>query len=394
MAIIGCIWAGGSGTRLAPLSIPQAPKQFLPLMPGQASSFVQTLRWLTGPTPLVDRIIVNCSTQAHRLIVDAINQWAQTQPSPVPVVVVEESEPIGSASSTIAFLALALADDTVICTPADHRFSRPDLFRQIVSKALATIRPTKRRRVRRDVMAVFGVPAFRADSTLGYFSTAFDPVFQDRDIPSFVIRDFHPYPDRAVLSSECSSFEALFGVRWWVNLGLIGANVEALCTHLERRDSHRVTNASHLWGAHRPVQWSAKIWADARWRMAKGESPLVLLVDTARHAQTFDAVGLDTLLLKDRTDLDVRLYPTAPVVGWSDLGTWPRYWEAILHHCAPDPMTSPLAAGQLSFGWQIHDALLAYDHMSGALNLVRGTRTHRVRVPLLLEAWPRWDDVT
>jgi mannose-1-phosphate guanylyltransferase/mannose-1-phosphate guanylyltransferase/mannose-6-phosphate isomerase len=64
--IIPVILSGGSGTRLWPLSTPEKPKQFLPLV-SERTLFQETLSRLDGLPGLAAPIVV-CN-EAHRFLV-------------------------------------------------------------------------------------------------------------------------------------------------------------------------------------------------------------------------------------------------------------------------------------------------------------------------------------
>ena len=96
------ILAGGSGTRLWPLSRENFPKQFLSLT-GDGSMFQETLRRLDGIHDASPPIIV-CN-EVHRFLV--AEQARQTGTSPQSIIL----EPVGrNTAPALTLAALALAD--------------------------------------------------------------------------------------------------------------------------------------------------------------------------------------------------------------------------------------------------------------------------------------------
>ena len=118
------IMAGGGGTRLHPLSRPERPKPFLPLL-GERSLLQATVERLAG---LTDDITV---------VTD--RRYEQTRPraGPRPRRVVVE--PLGrntAAAIALATLAIDRPDDEVmVVLPADQTVDGRDVFREVLRTA-------------------------------------------------------------------------------------------------------------------------------------------------------------------------------------------------------------------------------------------------------------------
>lgn len=130
--LIPVILAGGSGTRLWPLSRELFPKQFLALIDEQSSLFQETLLRL-ATMPGIAAPIVVCNEE-HRFLV--AEQLRSLNISGASIVL----EPVGKntapAVALAAFEALELSEDAIIMVfPADHYIRRPEKLIQALLTA-------------------------------------------------------------------------------------------------------------------------------------------------------------------------------------------------------------------------------------------------------------------
>lgn len=119
------ILAGGGGTRLWPLSTPERPKPFLPLL-GDRSLLQLTADRLSGLVSDEDVFVV--TDRRYGALVRA----------QLPVARLVE-EPMGrntAAAVALATLAIERPDDEVMAIlPADHRIARIDAYRRVLETA-------------------------------------------------------------------------------------------------------------------------------------------------------------------------------------------------------------------------------------------------------------------
>src|SRR4051794_30885608 len=119
------IMAGGGGTRLWPLSRPERPKPFLPLV-GDETLIQRTVRRIL---PLVDETDIFCVADQR------YGQLVRDQVPDVGLIV----EP--TARNTAAAIALASAmidrpdDEVMVVLPADHWIDDEDGFRAVLAVA-------------------------------------------------------------------------------------------------------------------------------------------------------------------------------------------------------------------------------------------------------------------
>ena len=132
MTIHPVVLAGGSGTRLWPMSREHHPKQFLPLM-GERTMLQETLCRLDGVNGVAPPVIV-CN-ETHRFLV--LDQVRELDKQPLAVIV----EPAGrNTAPALTLAALRLSDmgpgsnaePVLIMMPADHVIRDVDAFQTVV----------------------------------------------------------------------------------------------------------------------------------------------------------------------------------------------------------------------------------------------------------------------
>ncbi len=132
--VVAVILAGGSGTRLWPLSQPGAPKQFLRLF-GQRTLLQQTVERIRDLH--VDRILILTGAE-QRMETDAQLRELGLDADQVEVL----SEPVGRNTAPAIALAAAYLRDRLgpetrmIVLPADHHVTDPEAFRAALRTAL------------------------------------------------------------------------------------------------------------------------------------------------------------------------------------------------------------------------------------------------------------------
>ena len=131
------ILAGGSGTRLWPLSREFYPKQFLPLI-GELTLFQETVLRLDGMEDVAEPLIV-CN-EAHRFLVT--EQLRQLERTALGIIV----EPVArNTAPALTLAALRLgelvgksgADQVILVMPADHVLQEVDDFQNAVALGLS-----------------------------------------------------------------------------------------------------------------------------------------------------------------------------------------------------------------------------------------------------------------
>jgi mannose-1-phosphate guanylyltransferase len=130
-SILPVILAGGSGTRLWPLSVPSYPKQFLKLF--NQYSFLQNTVMRLKYVPHVTAPLVICGQQHTELV----NQHlAEISTSPIAMII----EPIGANTAPAVGLAAvqqldALNDPILLVLPSDHMIVNTVEYQHAIQKA-------------------------------------------------------------------------------------------------------------------------------------------------------------------------------------------------------------------------------------------------------------------
>ena len=154
------IMAGGSGTRLWPLSREQHPKQFFPIVDDE-SMLQQTVRRLDGLTSVEMPLIV-CN-EAHRFF--AVDQLRAVGVSPLGIIIEPEGRNTAPALTLAALRLLEMGDSRehdpiVLAMPGDHLVRDVVAFHEAVEagRALAA----------RGWLVTFGVVPDAPETGFGY----------------------------------------------------------------------------------------------------------------------------------------------------------------------------------------------------------------------------------
>jgi mannose-1-phosphate guanylyltransferase len=281
------VMAGGGGTRLWPLSRPERPKPFLPLL-GEETLLQATVRRLAGLQREAGPVDVTVVTdQRYEQIVRA--QLPDTD------VLVEPAGRNTAAAIALATVAIDRPEDEVmIVLPADHsvRSDREPVFRDVL-RAAATRLATGGLGTD-DVLVTLGVQVTRPATEYGYLIPRLEGAVELDGLRAYPLRMFEEKP-KAARAEELSRQE---GVAW--NAGMFLWRRRAIRAVLERYTG--------LVGLLEPT-----IHAPA------------LLV----HAyEQLKPVSIDVAVMESAAR-DGRVVMGAMEVGWSDIGSWSALLEAI-----------------------------------------------------------------
>lgn len=297
------ILAGGGGTRLWPLSTPERPKPFLPLL-GPESLLEGTVRRLLGGSTPGGSAVSGSGLELREadITVVAARRYAPLVRACLPRVAVLE-EPTGrntAAAIALATVALDRPDDEVmVVLPADQVIADEPQFRRVLRAAEQGIAREAFGIV--DPLATLGIEVSRpateygyllpAERTVGAASSA-GPVIEG--LRAYPLRAFEEKPSRERALVLCGAP----GVAW--NAGIF----------LWRRRAIRAALAAF-----------APDILDAVGQ-AHAAGPIEATYQTIR------ATSIDYAVLEPAAAAG-RVVMGAMNVGWSDLGSWTALLEAL-----------------------------------------------------------------
>jgi mannose-1-phosphate guanylyltransferase len=269
------ILAGGGGTRLWPLSTPERPKPFLPLL-GERSLLQLTADRLAG---LVD---------ADAIYVVTDRRYGDLVRAQLPGAQLVE-EPMGrntAAAVALATVAVDRADDEVMAIlPADQRIARPAVFREVLTVAATELAGHPFDIA--DPLVTLGVPPTYPATGFGYVRPVAGPGARVAGLAAHRVERFEekPTPERA------AELLAMPGVAW--NAGMF----------LWRRGVIRAALARH---ASDILDAVARAWQAGA-------------LDEAYP--TIRSTSIDYAVLEPAS-IAGQVVVGAMDAGWSDLGSW------------------------------------------------------------------------
>jgi len=281
--IIPVILAGGSGTRLWPLSRKLYPKQLLPLL--DDNTLVQnTLLRLQGMDEISDPVII-CNEE-HRFII--AEQMRSMGVTPAAIIL----EPVGRNTApavAVAALRVLVTDPeaVLLILPADHLISDPDHFHSAVRQAASY--------AGKDHLVTFGIVPTAPETGYGYIrqGQAMDGSGAARAIERFVEK-----PDLPTAETYVDS-----GQYFW-NSGMFVFRAKTVLAELER--------------------FAPAIVKACRRALDDAGQDLDFL---RLNKDAFAACPEDSVdyAVMEQTDKGVMIPLSC---GWNDLGSWDALWQA------------------------------------------------------------------
>lgn len=276
------IMAGGSGTRLWPLSRTQYPKQFLPL--NSALTMLQETVFRLGEVEMVNII---CNEEHRFLAAEQMRQMSQ----PCAVFL----EPVGR--NTAPAIALAALDavskgkgsDPFLVLAADHVIENEEAFRASVQMAMPMAEQGK--------LVTFGIVPTHAETGYGYIRRGADVESGSYPVSAFVEKPDAEAAKAYVESGEYYWNSGMFmfrADRYLEELGKFRPDILAACK------AAMLTTTADL--------DFIRVDADA-FKACPDES-----IDYA-VMEPLSAAGVDSVVV---VPLDA---------GWSDVGSWSALWE-------------------------------------------------------------------
>jgi mannose-1-phosphate guanylyltransferase/mannose-6-phosphate isomerase len=276
------IMAGGSGTRLWPLSRAQYPKQFLVLQ-GNRSLFQQAASRVAGLRAEDIQVLAPCvvGNEEHRFLV--LDQLRELENVAEATVVLE---PMGRNTAPAMTLAALLATsdgaDPVLVVTDDAAFTQA--LQQAVRAAAG------------GAFVILGVTPDRPETGFGYIRTAARTGGAAATVAQFVEK-----PDLATAERYLAEGDYY----WNSGMFVVRASVWLKALQAFRPDIAAATRAA----------WQSKAHDANFVRPGKAEF-------TAIPSESVDYAVMEKC---PGTEFDIRMVPLA--AGWSDLGAWDAVWQ-------------------------------------------------------------------
>lgn len=281
IAVVPVVLAGGSGTRLWPLSRSLYPKQLLPLV-NERTMLQNTVDRLAGVAVVAAPLVI-CNTEHRFLVAEQLRAAAASA-----TIILE---PVGRntapAVAVAALEALAHGDDPVLLVlPADHLITSEAAFREALVKGLDSASVGE--------LITFGITPRQPETGYGYIRKG-DPIDQTNTV--YRVAGFVEKPDLATAKAYLKSGEYLW------NSGMFMFKASRYLEELEK--------------------FAPKMLAACRAAHAGKRKDLDFVrLDEEAFSQC-PGESIDYAVM-EKTD-------TACVVpldcGWSDIGSWAALWE-------------------------------------------------------------------
>ncbi|OYU27264.1 MAG: mannose-1-phosphate guanylyltransferase/mannose-6-phosphate isomerase [Burkholderiales bacterium PBB2] len=278
--------AGGSGTRLWPLSRAGYPKQFL-VLSGNTSLFQQAASRLgaLGAEDLNIQGPVIVGNEEHRFLV--LDQLRETGMDPAAVLLEPSGRNTAPALTLAALQAMQDGEDPVlVVTPADQTVTQAQAFTSALQDAV--------RQAAGGAIVILGITPARAETGYGYIRA-------EADEQGLAVAQFVEKPD----AITAARYLAEGGYFWNSGMFVLRASVWLQALRRFRPDIAEATQAA--------------------WDVRKTDAKFVRPGKTEFAAVPSESV--DYAVMERCPGSDIPLRMLALDAGWNDLGAWEAVWQ-------------------------------------------------------------------
>ncbi|OGR07284.1 MAG: mannose-1-phosphate guanylyltransferase/mannose-6-phosphate isomerase [Deltaproteobacteria bacterium RIFOXYD12_FULL_50_9] len=285
--ILPVILAGGSGTRLWPLSRQQYPKQFLPLTAINTMFQETVLRFPAGAGVRPPLVVCNSD---HRFLVAEQLQEIKTKST---IILEPAGRNTAPAVAVAALAARADGDDPfLLVLPADHVIRDLNAFAQAVKTACAQARDGR--------LITFGIVPDSPQTGYGYIRKGASLTGSDDKAKAYSVAQFVEKPDQETASRYIAE-----GLLW--NSGMFVFRASRFLEELEKFAPEMLACCKRAYDAKQADLDFVRLDAKS-FKQCHGDS-----IDYA---------------VMEKTD-QAAVIPLA--CGWNDVGSWAALWEVAAH---------------------------------------------------------------
>ncbi|MDL2269191.1 mannose-1-phosphate guanylyltransferase/mannose-6-phosphate isomerase [Desulfosarcina sp. OttesenSCG-928-A07] len=283
--IVPVILAGGSGTRLWPLSRSLYPKQLIKLV-NNHTLFQNTVRRLEGLTETAPPIVV-CNTEYRFMVADQLRQMNISADAII-------LEPVGrNTAPAMAVAALwatrAGSDPVLLILPADHHIEDTDAFQKALTIGY--------KHAQADRLVTFGVVPRSPETGYGYIKAGEPISAPGRKPTAYSISAFVEKPDLVAAKRY------VYARNYCWNSGMFMFTASKALAALE--------------------QFAPDMVAACRLAVERGITDLDFFrLDKAAFSEC-PADSIDYAIM-EKTDKGAMVPMSA---GWNDLGSWEALWQ-------------------------------------------------------------------
>jgi mannose-1-phosphate guanylyltransferase len=293
------IMAGGSGTRLWPLSRKAKPKQFQPFI-SSATMIQETFARVATIVPAAN-IFVSTTKEYQELVLAQLPEITKER-----LILEPQARNTAPAIALVAATIAAYDPEAVIATIAsDHAIENPEEFRATIAAAFATVT------MHRDKLVTIGINPTHPDTGLGYIKMGkeFATLAEKR---VFVVDTFKEKPDRKTAEEYLSSWE------YFWNAGYFIFSAESFAQWTEE----------HAPALHQAIT-----------QIIEHQTAGTLDEQTlATLYATTPSEPIDTAIV-EKLSPEQRLVIPSPL-RWSDVGNWETLYEFLREKSATDSVVS------------------------------------------------------
>ncbi|WP_293994918.1 mannose-1-phosphate guanylyltransferase/mannose-6-phosphate isomerase [Sphaerotilus sp.] len=287
IAVQPVIMAGGSGTRLWPLSRAGYPKQFLVLGDSNQSLFQEAAERLSAlaAADLAIAAPLIVGNEEHRFLV--LDQLREIRQTPLSVVLEPMGRNTAPALTLAALQALeAGADPVLVVTPADQTVTDPSAYTAALQQAV--------RLAAHGAIAILGITPDAPETGYGYIRTTPEP-------GAARVAQFVEKPD--LETAERYLREG--GYFWNSGMFVLKASVWMQALETFRPDIAAATRAA--------------------WTVRKTDASFVRPGKAEFAAVPSESVDYAVMERCPGSEFDIRMVPLS--AGWNDLGAWDAVWQ-------------------------------------------------------------------